>query len=119
MYTAEVVVGEVQAVRGPQILPLLTEGIRQACQAAHLHSDGEVLALHDGSADTGRIAVSEDWHYLRIDHFGRRVARFAVHGLPIDFDELGEACNPIFERIGDRSNVGSESVRRDLEFLTR
>ena len=44
MQTAEVVVGEVQVVRGPQPVPSLAEAIRQS---AHLHSDGEILALHN------------------------------------------------------------------------
>ena len=36
---AEVVVGEVQAIGAPQVVPLLAEGIREASHAAHLHSD--------------------------------------------------------------------------------
>ena len=31
--------GEVQAVRSPQMLPLLSEGIRYPREAAHLHAD--------------------------------------------------------------------------------
>src|ERR1039458_3695023 len=51
MDAAEIVVGEVQAVRRPQILPLLREGIRQPREAAHLHSDCEVLAFYVRCAD--------------------------------------------------------------------
>ena len=51
MDTAEVVVGEVQAVRGPEVLPLLAERICQPREAAHLHSDGEVLAFHMAGAN--------------------------------------------------------------------
>src|SRR5690242_104177 len=46
MHAAEVVPSEVETIRGPEVLPLLTEGIGQSREAAHLHSDGEVLALH-------------------------------------------------------------------------
>jgi hypothetical protein len=35
-----------KVVRSPQVLPLLAEGVRQSREAAHLHSDGEILALN-------------------------------------------------------------------------
>jgi hypothetical protein len=116
---AEVVVREVQAVRSPQILPFFAEGIRQPRKAAHLHSDGEILALHDGSADTGGIAMAEDWDHLRIKDFSGRILALAFRRLALDLDELSEAGNPIFQGIRDRSDVGLESVRSDLELLTR
>jgi hypothetical protein len=43
----EIVPSEVQAISGPEVIPFLAEGIRQARQSAHLHSDGEVLAFDD------------------------------------------------------------------------
>jgi hypothetical protein len=42
---AEVVVGEVQTERGPRVLPLLREGVRQSGELADLYPHGEVLAL--------------------------------------------------------------------------
>ena len=118
MNPAEVVIREVQAVRGPQILPFLAEGVRQARQAAHLHSDGEVLPFHDGSADTGGIAMAEDYDHLSIKDFSGRILAFTFRRLPVNLDELCVAGNPIFQRIGDRGNIRLEAIRRDLELLT-
>jgi len=61
---AEVVVGKPQAVGAPQVVPLLAEGIRQSGHAAHLHSDGEVLAFHVRRADPALFGVSHDWDFL-------------------------------------------------------
>jgi hypothetical protein len=36
---AEVVIGEVQSVGAPQVVPLLAEGVGKASHAAHLHAD--------------------------------------------------------------------------------
>ena len=48
---AEVVVGEVQTIRRPEILPLLREGIRQTRKSAHAHADRQILALYMRRAD--------------------------------------------------------------------
>ena len=55
-----------KAVRGPQVLPLLRERIRQPREAAHLHSDGEILPLHVRRADLFRIGFPHDWDLLRV-----------------------------------------------------
>ena len=47
----EVVPREVQAQRGPQILPLLAERVRQSGQAADLHPHREILPLDMRRAD--------------------------------------------------------------------
>ena len=62
----EVVPREVQAIRGPQVLPLFTEGVRQPREPAHLHSDREVLALDVGRAHFRGIGVAHDWDLLRV-----------------------------------------------------
>jgi hypothetical protein len=46
MNPAEIVMGEVKAVSGPEAIPPLAEAIRDSREARHLHSDREVLALH-------------------------------------------------------------------------
>ena len=62
---------EVQAERRPKVLPLLTEAICQSSQAADLHAHGEILALHNRSADAARIAVADKWsHLVRRDAAG-------------------------------------------------
>ena len=57
MNPAEVVIGEVQAVGSPQVLPLLAEGVREPGEAAHLHADREVLALHNRCADSFGVGL--------------------------------------------------------------
>ena len=57
---AGIVVGEVQAVCGPQVLPLFAEAIRQPREAAHLHSDGEILTFYMAGANLRRIGVAHD-----------------------------------------------------------
>jgi hypothetical protein len=46
-----------EAVRSPQVLPLLAERIRQPWQPAHLHSDSEVLAFHMRRADLRGLGI--------------------------------------------------------------
>ena len=59
MHSAKVIVREMEAVRCPEVFPFLAEGVRQACETAHLHSDGEILTLNDGGADTLRGCCCE------------------------------------------------------------
>ena len=72
MDTAKVVGGEVQAERGPVVLPLLREAVRQASQSTHLHPHSEILAPHNRSANTFRIRPTDDWDNLlpEPEHFG-------------------------------------------------
>jgi len=90
---AEVVIGEVQAERGPQIFRLLREAVGQASEAAHLHTHRQVLALHNRSADARRIGFSIDWDYLDGCNLARRISPFAFGVGAIDFDELSETAN--------------------------
>lgn len=53
MNAANAIAGEVQAVSGPQVLPLLRERARQSRQVAHLHTDRQVLAFHNAVGITG------------------------------------------------------------------
>jgi len=114
MDAAEVVVGEVQAEGGPQVLPLLAEGIRQAGKPANLHPHREVLALHNRSADTLGIGAAHDWDHLRAGDLRRAVPRFALNGRAVNLDELGEVAAVV--KCGrDRRAVGTEAIGRDLE----
>ena len=51
MDTAEIVVGEVQAARGPQVFLLAREAIGWSYKSANLHPHDEVLTSHNRSAD--------------------------------------------------------------------
>lgn len=68
MHSAEVVVSKVNAVRRPQVFPLLREGVCQSREAAHLHSDRQVLALNNAGANAGRVGIAEYWDHLRIQN---------------------------------------------------
>ena len=76
--SAEVVAREMQTVGGPEILPLVAEAVRQPREAAHLHSDREVLALHIGRANLRGIGVAHDWDLLRVRDIGRPVPALAA-----------------------------------------
>lgn len=88
MNAAEVVVGEVEAIRAPQVLPLLAEGIRQSREAAHLHSDREVLAFNVRGANSLRIGIAHDWDSLRVRDFGGAVLAFAFRVVGVDCRRL-------------------------------
>ena len=51
MNPAHVIVSEVKAESGPQILSLFGESVREAIEPANLHPHGSVLARHDGGTD--------------------------------------------------------------------
>lgn len=87
----QVVPGEMQAVCRPEVFPLLTEGVRQAREAAHTHADRQVLALDVRRTDLRRVGVAHDWDSLRVRHIGRAVPAALLCGrLAIDLDELRE-----------------------------
>lgn len=52
-----------QALCGPQVLPLLRERVRQAREAAHLHPDRIVLALYVAGANLRGIGIAHDWYH--------------------------------------------------------
>jgi hypothetical protein len=66
---AKIVVREMQAERGPVVLPLLREAIRQSRESPHLHSHGEVLAFDNRGANAARIGIAEYWDHLRAGDF--------------------------------------------------
>ena len=115
MDAAEIVVGEVKAVRGPQVLPLLAEAVRQPREAAHLHANREVLALHVAGANLRGIGVAHDWDLLRVRHVGRAVPALAFGVLGVDLDELREVAT-VAQCGRNRAHVGLKSVGADLEY---
>jgi hypothetical protein len=90
MNPAEVIIREMQAVRGPQVLPLFRKRIRQPREATHAHSDGEILALDMGRANFRRIGIAHDWDSLRVRDIRRAVGALAFGVLRVAFDELRE-----------------------------
>ncbi len=118
MNPAEIIVGEVKAVCGPQVLPLLAEAKREPGEPSHLHSDRQILSLNMAGADSFRIGVAHDWDLLRVRDLGRTVLAFAFGILRIDFDNLREVAT-VSKRRGNGRFVRNESIGRDLEALGR
>ena len=86
----KIVPPEVDAVCCPQILPLLRERICQPREAAHLHSDREVLALHMRRAHFRGIGIAHDWDLLRMRCVDGTIAALAFGIFRVDLDDLGE-----------------------------
>ena len=80
MNAAEVKVGEVQAVRRPQVLPLLRKGIRQPREATHAHTDRQIRALDMRRANHCGIGVAHDWDLLRVGESGGLYRRRSSSG---------------------------------------
>src|ERR1051326_1451733 len=70
------------------------------------------------SADSAGVRATQDWDYLRRNHFRRRVATLALGSRPVDLDELRKV-HAIPKRGADRGAIGSKAVRGDLEPLAR
>lgn len=75
---ARIVVGEMNAVRRPEVGPLLAEGVCQSRQAAHAHANGEILALWMAGANFRRVGVPHHGDLLRVRYVGRVVPALAL-----------------------------------------
>jgi hypothetical protein len=111
---AEVVVVEVRAVRGPQVLLLFAEGIRQPREAAHLHANREVLAFYMAGANLRWIGVSHD--LLRLREVGRTVPELALSFFRVRLDDVGKIAVSTGGR-GDYGYVRLKSIGTYLEAL--
>ena len=89
MNSHEVIICKIEGKGGVVIRPLLAEGICQAGEPPNLHSHGEVLALDVAGANLVGIRLSDDWHDLRGNYFGRRIPCFLL-ARRVYFDELRE-----------------------------
>lgn len=77
MNPAEVVAGEVQAERGPEVVSLLAEGVRQPRQPANLHRHCEILALDVGRTEPVAVGIAECGAWQSPHNIGGAVALFA------------------------------------------
>lgn len=55
-----------------------------------MHAHCEILALHDGRANSGWIGVTDDWDSLRRNYFGGRIPALSLGRGAVDLDELRE-----------------------------
>lgn len=114
---AEIIIGEVKAVRGPQVVPFLAERVRQPGETAHGHADREVLALHMAGANLRRVRVAHDWDLLRVRDIGRAVPTLAFGiGVGVNLDDLGEVAT-VAQGGLNCAQIGLEAIGGDLETL--
>src|SRR5215831_15716887 len=97
MDSAKVVIGEPQHNSRAVVLPLFAERVGEARKAAQAHSERQVGALDNRSADAFRIRITGDWDHLHGSDLRWRVSRFAFLGATINLDELSKACNAVAE----------------------
>ena len=116
MNAAEVVVHMKQRQHSDVIFELLTEGIRQPGEPAHVHPHVEILSLDVGRADVLRVGRTDDRLSL-----GAKTLRRAVTGRPlgiaaVDLNQL-RVVDILSESIGDGSQVHLVSVRGQLDSI--
>jgi hypothetical protein len=105
--------GEVEAGRGPVVLPLLAEAVRESRQAAHAHPHRQVLPFHA----TCRSSICRDrsgWVCNRLHNVWWRIALFAFPRRRLDLDDLREV-HAIRERSAYGGSVRLKSVRGHLK----
>ncbi len=100
------------------VLDLLTERVRQASEAAHVHPHREVLALDVRRADVFRIGIASDFFYLAPEAHGGAVARFVAGVRAVDLHEH-RVIDIRAERILYRVQIGSVAVCRELHAMTK
>jgi hypothetical protein len=103
----KIVEGKPARNRCPVVLPLLTEGIREARKSACAHTDTQVLTLHNRSANTLGIGTAHDWDHLRRSYVGGAVAGFAVARSLIDLDEHSVVAT-VMQGCADRRAVAAK-----------
>lgn len=115
----EVIVGEVERIRGLVIHPLLREGVCQPGHSPHRHSDREILPLDMGRADACRIGIAKDRRLDAIDDLSRRVALLAFATRGVDFDDLPEVHILTTQAVDHCIPIRDESIRADLKTSRR
>ena len=100
---------------GLEMRQLLTESVCQAREAAKLHPNGQITALHVARANVRLVRVAADLGWDRLDNFARAIPlRAGIFGrLPVNLDELSKVN--VRPEVGfDSVNVTSESIGCDL-----
>jgi hypothetical protein len=93
MNTAEIVIGKMKTYSSTKILQFPREGVRQSRESAKLHSDGQVLPLHETGGDVLGIGITgSDFGYnLRDRSWGvALISMLAI--VSIELRKLREVC---------------------------
>lgn len=100
------------------ILDFLTEGVRQAREAAHRHPHREILALHIAGRNMCRIGIAGDCFALAAKAFRRAVSLLTFGRIAVDFDQH-RIVDIRTEGILNRVEVDFESVRSKLNAVSK
>src|SRR5579883_428936 len=114
MNAAEVVVGEMQTIRGPQILEFLAKRIGKARQPANRHPKRQILSLDVAGTNSGRVRISEARNWDRLHDFSRAVELFPFAGSSVHLHQLREVY-AIRQCCLNCGPVRLKSVSRDLK----
>lgn len=85
----EVAIHEMKGDRIRMIVDFLTESVRQASEAAHVHSHGKVLPLNVAGADVFGVRVSAHGFHVATDTNRWRVARLVFKRCAVNLVQLG------------------------------
>lgn len=116
MNPCEVIVHVKQGNHGDVILNLLTEGVRQAGESAHVHPHIEVLPLHVAGADVFMVRGADNVYALGAQTLCRAVAFLPVRIVAVDFHQL-RVVHVLRERIGHSHQVHLVAVRGQLDSI--
>lgn len=115
--TTEVVVHEMEGNRMFVIFDFLREGIRQAREAAHLHSHGEVLALNVARRDMSPVGIARNRRRDGSNANRGAVARFFLSRLiSVQLDQH-RVVNLIAESQINRVEISLVTVSSELNAI--
>lgn len=113
MNPAEVVESEVKRRGRFQAVPLLAEGVRQACEPLAPLAQRSVLALDLRRANPVAFWVSADVLRFGAEDLCRAVAALAFGSFPIVFDVL-RIVDAVAQVLVDGARIRGRAVRRQL-----
>jgi len=117
MLPAEIEPSEEQSQRASQVLSLLREGVGQAGESSHLHTDCEIVSLDYACADTLRVGVAVDYIRCYVHHYGWRVPMISILRSRIDFNQLGKVYFLVSKLMNDGVSILRESICGHLKVM--
>ena len=112
----EVVVHVKQRNHRDVVLKLFAERVRQASEAAHVHSHVEVLPFHVAGGDVLRFRLTDDFHAFGAKTLRGAVALLSLRIVAEDLHQLREV-DRLAERIRNGSQVHLVAVRGQLDSI--
>ena len=116
MHAGEVVVHVEQRNHGDVVVKLLTEGVRQASEPAHVHSHIEILPFHEASRDMRRFRIADHLHPLGAKTLRGAVALLAFRIVAEYLDQLSEV-DLFTKRVRDGFQIHLVAVRGQLDSI--